>query len=165
MKQLFHELVKMRVRPYYVYQCDLVAGAGHFRTSVATGIHIIEALRGHTSGYAIPTYVIDAPGGGGKVPLMPQYVISHAPGRTVLRNFEGFITTYTEPADYEPHDPAQCPACRDQVDEEEQEGVAGLLAGHRMSIAPEGFERLHQRLTRVRWLPIKQALVAEEESR
>jgi lysine 2,3-aminomutase len=165
MKQLVHELVKMRVRPYYLYQCDLVAGAGHFRTSVATGIQIIESLRGHTSGYAIPTYVIDAPGGGGKVPLMPQYVISHAPGRTVLRNFEGFITTYTEPTDYKPHDPTQCPACRDQLDEDEQEGIAGLLAGHRMSIVPEDFERIHQRLTRIRWLPIRQALAVEEENK
>ena len=87
MKQLVHELVKARVRPYYLYQCDLVAGAGHFRTPVATGIEIIEALRGHTSGFAIPTYVIDAPGGGGKVPIMPQYLISQSHQRTVLRNF------------------------------------------------------------------------------
>ncbi len=103
MKELVHKLVKNRVRPYYLYQCDLVEGAGHFRTTVSKGIEIIEGLRGHTSGYAIPTYVVDAPGGGGKIPVMPQYLISQAPGRVVLRNFEGFITTYDEPNDYTGH--------------------------------------------------------------
>jgi lysine 2,3-aminomutase len=164
MRELVHALVKVRVRPYYVYQCDLVAGAGHFRTSVATGIQIIESLRGHTSGYAVPTYVIDAPGGGGKIPIMPQYVLSQGDHRIVVRNFEGFITTYTEPADYQPHDPTRCPACQARRDEEGQEGVAGLLAGQQMSIAPEGFERTHQRLTRIRWMPLKQQLAHEEET-
>ena len=89
MKELMHKLVRNRVRPYYLYQCDLVEGAGHFRTTVSKGIEIIEGLRGHTSGYAIPTYVVDAPGGGGKIPVMPQYLISQAPGKVVLRNFEG----------------------------------------------------------------------------
>src|SRR5512135_915967 len=103
MKELVHKLVKNRVRPYYLYQCDLVEGAGHFRTTVSKGIEIIEGLRGHTSGYAIPTYVVDAPGGGGKIPVTPQYLISQAPGRVVLRNFEGFITTYDEPNDYTGH--------------------------------------------------------------
>jgi lysine 2,3-aminomutase len=153
MKQLVHALVKARVRPYYIYQCDLVPGAGHFRTPVAKGIEIIEALRGHTSGFAVPTFVVDAPGGGGKVPVMPQYLISQTDGRVVLRNFEGFITTYAEPDDYPRHDPAWCPACQSAL-EEEQEGVAGLLAGHRMSIAPEGFDQVHHRLTRVRWQTI-----------
>ena len=103
MKELMHKLVRNRVRPYYLYQCDLVEGAGHFRTTVSKGIEIIEGLRGHTSGYAIPTYVVDAPGGGGKIPVMPQYLISQAPGKVVLRNFEGFITTYNEPNDYTGH--------------------------------------------------------------
>src|SRR5574341_2054943 len=94
---LVHKLVKNRVRPYYLYQCDLVQGAGHFRTPVSVGLEIIEHLRGHTSGYAVPTYCIDAPGGGGKIPVMPEYVISQGPGKVVLRNYEGFITTYTEP--------------------------------------------------------------------
>jgi lysine 2,3-aminomutase len=71
-RQLVHDLVRIRVRPYYLYQCDLVEGAGHFRTPVAKGIEIIEGLRGHTSGYAVPTYVVDAPGGGGKIPVMPN---------------------------------------------------------------------------------------------
>ncbi len=79
MKKLVHELVKMRVRPYYIYICDLSLGIGHFRTPVSKGIEIIENLRGHTSGYAVPTFVVDAPGGGGKIPVMPNYVISQAP--------------------------------------------------------------------------------------
>lgn len=96
MKKLVHELVKMRVRPYYIYICDLSLGIGHFRTPVSKGIEIIENLRGHTSGYAVPTFVVDAPGGGGKIPVMPNYVISQAPNRVVLRNYEGVITTYTD---------------------------------------------------------------------
>ena len=102
-RELVHTLVRNRVRPYYLYQCDLVKGAGHFRTTVSKGIEIIEGLRGHTSGYAVPTYVVDAPGGGGKIPVMPQYLISQAPGKIVLRNYEGYITTYDEPLDYDPH--------------------------------------------------------------
>ena len=108
MKELVHKLVRNRVRPYYIYQCDLVEGAGHFRTTVSKGIEIMEGLRGHTSGYAIPTYVVDAPGGGGKIPVGPKYVISQAPGKVVLRNFEGFITTYNEPPTYQQHDKAAC---------------------------------------------------------
>ncbi len=97
MKKLVHELLKIRVRPYYIYQCDLATGTGHFRTSVATGIQIIEKLRGHTTGYAIPTYVIDAPGGGGKIPVEPDYVISKERGKIVLRNYEGQVFEYPEP--------------------------------------------------------------------
>lgn len=90
-KQLVHDLVKMRVRPYYLYQCDLSSGIEHFRTSVSKGIEIIELLRGHTSGYAVPTYVIDAPGGGGKIPVSPQYLISQSDDKVILRNYEGVI--------------------------------------------------------------------------
>ena len=97
MKKLVHELLKIRVRPYYIYQCDLATGTEHFRTSVATGIQIIEKLRGHTTGYAIPTYVIDAPGGGGKIPIEPDYVISKGKGKLVLRNYEGQVFEYPEP--------------------------------------------------------------------
>jgi lysine 2,3-aminomutase len=97
MKKLVHELLKIRVRPYYIYQCDLATGTEHFRTSVATGIQIIEKLRGHTTGYAIPTYVIDAPGGGGKIPIEPEYVISKEKGKLVLRNYEGQVFEYPEP--------------------------------------------------------------------
>jgi lysine 2,3-aminomutase len=88
MKKLVQKLVMMRVRPYYIYQCDLSMGLEHFRTPVSKGIEIIENLRGHTSGYAVPTFVVDAPGGGGKTPVMPQYIISQSPGKVVLRNFE-----------------------------------------------------------------------------
>src|SRR5512133_716016 len=77
MKQLVHGLLKMRVRPYYLYQCDPVRGAEHFRTPISKGIEIIEALRGHTTGFGVPTYVIDAPGGGGKIPVGPEYLVSY----------------------------------------------------------------------------------------
>lgn len=96
MKKLMHELLKMRVRPYYIYQCDLIRGSQHFRTTVDAGISIIEKLRGHTSGYGVPTYVIDAPGGGGKIPINPNYVVSHTKGKYVLRNYEGTVYTYLE---------------------------------------------------------------------
>ena len=96
MKKLVHELLQIRVRPYYIYQCDPVRGTQHFRTPVATGINIIEKLRGHTSGYAVPTYVIDGPGGGGKIPIGPNYILSQAKGKYVLRNYKGKIYTYLE---------------------------------------------------------------------
>jgi lysine 2,3-aminomutase len=96
MRRLMHELLQIRVRPYYIYQCDPVRGTQHFRTPVAAGINIIEKLRGHTSGYAVPTYVIDGPGGGGKIPVGPNYVLSQAKGKYVLRNYKGKIYTYLE---------------------------------------------------------------------
>lgn len=144
-RKLVHELVKIRVRPYYLYQCDLVEGSGHFRTSVSKGIEIIEGLRGHTSGYSVPTYVVDAPGGGGKIPVMPNYLISQAPGRVVLRNFEGFITTYSEPLDYDPHEIAMQDERIQPRLEPGQEGVHGLLQGQRMFIQPDGFDQVHAR--------------------
>ena len=97
MKKLMHELLKVRVRPYYIYQCDMAQGITHFRTSVETGLRIMEALRGHTTGYAVPTYVIDGPGGGGKIPVAPNYVVSTKDGKVILRNFEGKTYTYYEP--------------------------------------------------------------------
>lgn len=96
MKKLMHELLKVRVRPYYIYQCDLVKGTQHFRTPVETGINIIEKMRGHTSGYGVPTYVIDAPGGGGKIPISPNYMLSQAKGKYVIRNYEAKVFTYLE---------------------------------------------------------------------
>jgi lysine 2,3-aminomutase len=96
-RKLFHELLKIRVRPYYLYQCDLAVGTEHFRTPISTGINIIENLRGHTSGYAVPTLVIDAPGGGGKIPVGPSYFIALVEGRAVLRNYKGKIFEYPEP--------------------------------------------------------------------
>jgi len=143
MEKLMHELVKVRVRPYYIYQCDLVRGAGHFRTSVAKGIEIMEALRGHTSGYAVPTYVIDIPGGGGKVPVGPNYLISQGQGKVVLRNFEGYIGTYVEPEDYREPDMAIPPEWIRH--EPGQRGVAGLLQGDQLTIEPTGFREAHLR--------------------
>jgi lysine 2,3-aminomutase len=144
-RELVQKLVLMRVRPYYLYQCDLVEGAGHFRTTVARGVEIIEGLRGHTSGYAIPTFVVDAPGGGGKIPVMPNYLISQAPGKVVLRNFEGFITTYSEPTDYDPEAIRHLEALAARRPEPGQSGVFGLLEGERLSIEPEGFAETHTR--------------------
>jgi lysine 2,3-aminomutase len=136
MKKLMHNLVKNRIRPYYIYQCDLSMGLEHFRTPVSKGIEIIENLRGHTSGFAVPTFVVDAPGGGGKTPVMPQYVVSQSPGKVVLRNFEGVITTYTEPTHYE--DNCTCPDC---TSIEKHEGVASLLHGEKLSLEPDHLAR------------------------
>src|SRR4051812_46767590 len=144
-RELVHKLVEMRVRPYYLYQCDLVEGSGHFRTPVGKGLEIMEGLRGHTSGYAIPTYVIDAPGGGGKIPVMPNYLISYSDHKVVLRNYEGYITTYEEPMEYKQHDRTSCTSCQAARPEPGQSGVLGLLEGERMWIEPKGFEQVHAR--------------------
>jgi lysine 2,3-aminomutase len=96
-KELNHRLLLMRVRPYYIYQCDLSQGISHFRTSIKTGLEIMDKLRGHTSGLAVPTYVVDAPGGGGKIPLLPEYVVSHKDKELVIRNFQNKTFTYLEP--------------------------------------------------------------------
>ncbi|MTI61649.1 MAG: lysine 2,3-aminomutase [Firmicutes bacterium] len=102
MKQLVQDLLKIRIKPYYLYQCDLSKGIEHFRTPVSRGIEIIESLRQHTTGMAVPTYVIDAPGGGGKIPVAPQYLISQSEGKVILRNYEGKVFAYTEP-DFNPN--------------------------------------------------------------
>ncbi len=135
MKKLVCDLVKIRVRPYYIYQCDLSMGLEHFRTTVSRGIEIIENLRGHVSGYAVPTFVVDAPGGGGKIPVMPQYLISQSPDKVVLRNFEGVITTYTQPLDYKPE--CYCEDCNTNL----SGGVASLLRGDTLSLEPENLDR------------------------
>ncbi len=140
MRKLVHELVKIRVRPYYIYQCDLSLGLEHFRTSVSKGIEIIEGLRGHTSGYCVPTFVVDAPGGGGKIPVMPNYVISSNEKRIILRNYEGVITTYEQPTHYVGE--CDCEECRDT--NKKLMGVSGLLAGNQISLEPANLER-HQR--------------------
>jgi len=142
MRQLVKGLIAIRVRPYYIYQCDLSVGIEHFRTTVSKGIEIIEGLRGHISGFAVPTFVVDAPGGGGKIPVMPNYIISQAPGKIVLRNFEGVITTYSEPAHYESN--CDCDECKSQ---KKLDGVAGLLHGDRLSLEPEALVR-KERITR-----------------
>jgi lysine 2,3-aminomutase len=96
MKELMHKLLMVRVRPYYLYQCDLIPGSSHFRTTVAKGLEIIKGLRGFTSGYAVPTFVVDAPGGGGKIPLLPNYVVEHNDEHVVLRNYKGVLCEYPE---------------------------------------------------------------------
>jgi lysine 2,3-aminomutase len=123
MKKLVQGLVRIRVKPYYFYQCDLAMGINHFRTSVAKGIEIYESLRGHTTGFAVPMYIIDAIGGGGKTPVIPQYLISQSPGKVILRNYEGIISKYTEPDDYHEGE-CECDDCQaDRV----RRGVAGLF--------------------------------------
>lgn len=138
MRKLVNDLVKIRVRPYYIYVCDLSLGLSHFRTPVSKGIEIIEGLRGHTSGYCIPTFVVDAPGGGGKVPVMPNYVLSQTPRKVILRNFEGVITTFTEPEHYESK--CNCPVCRGEK-ENILTGVAALEQGKALSFEPADLPR------------------------
>ena len=108
MKSLVHKLLQCRVRPYYLYQCDLIEGSSHLRTSASKGIEIIEGLRGHTSGYAVPQFVIDAPGGGGKIPINPEYVVEKNSKQLKIRNYEGKSFIYPEPQDIvkNPIDPA-----------------------------------------------------------
>lgn len=110
MRSLVQELLAIRIRPYYLYQCDLSQGIEHFRTPVSRGVEIIESLRGHTSGFAVPTFVVDAPGGGGKIPVNPQYLISQSPEKVILRNFEGVICSYDEPRD-QSHECQECGLC------------------------------------------------------
>ncbi len=134
MRKLVNGLIWMRVKPYYIYQCDLSRGISHFRTSVSKGIEIIEGLRGHTSGLCVPTFVVDAPAGGGKIPVMPDYTISQGPKRVVLRNYEGLISTYTEPKAYESE--CHCPVCTGEKSIE-MIGVSGLLGGQKLAIEPK----------------------------
>jgi lysine 2,3-aminomutase len=96
MTKLVHGLLRMRIRPYYLYQCDPIVGSAHFRTTVAKGLEIYQGLRGHTSGYAVPTYVIDAPGGGGKIPLLPETVVGRSGDDILLKNYEGRIFRYPD---------------------------------------------------------------------
>ncbi len=146
MRSLVHKLVYNRVRPYYLYQCDLSEGLTHFRTPVGKGIEILEGLIGHTSGFCVPTYVIDAPGGGGKIPVMPNYLISWSTNKVVLRNYEGVITTYKEPDSYEPwFCDRNCDDCDLQLNTDDAEeiksiGIQKLLSDHDKSISlvPDG---------------------------
>jgi lysine 2,3-aminomutase len=145
MRELVHKLVMNRVRPYYIYQCDLSLGIEHFRTPVSKGIEIIESLRGHTSGYAVPTFVVDAPGGGGKIPVMPNYVLSQSADKVILRNYEGVITTYTEP--HLPDLECTCDVCQGKKSDP-LTGVAGLLQGNELALEPTKLarrERVHHK--------------------
>jgi lysine 2,3-aminomutase len=153
MKALVQKLVQNRVRPYYLYQCDLAEGLGHFRTPIGKGIEIMESLIGHTSGFAVPTYVIDAPGGGGKIRVGPNYIISWSTNKVVLRNYEGVITTYKEPDSYEAgFCDRECARCDlqlnlDTCDEAAAIGIHKLLADYDETIAltPEDNERAQRR--------------------
>ena len=153
MKSLVQKLVKNRVRPYYLYQCDLSEGLSHFRTPVGKGIEIMENLIGHTSGFAVPTYVIDAPGGGGKIPVMPTYLISYSTNKVILRNFEGVITTYREPDNYTSiFCDRNCKACSLQLkleagDEQHVVGIAKLLSDYdeATALVPADSERMARR--------------------
>ncbi len=153
MKSLVHKLVKNRVRPYYMYQCDLSEGLSHFRTPVGKGIEIIESMIGHTSGFAVPTYVIDAPGGGGKIPVMPNYLISWSTNKVILRNYEGVITTYEEPDSYEQvFCDRNCDNCSlqlklEEADEYKSIGIEKLLSydDDAISLVPQDNERFERR--------------------
>jgi lysine 2,3-aminomutase len=153
MKKLMQKLVQNRVRPYYLYQCDLSEGLSHFRTPVGKGIEIMENLIGHTSGFAVPTYVIDAPYGGGKIPVMPNYIISWSTNRVILRNYEGVITSYKEPEAYiQTYCDRNCGDCRlqlklDDAAEYKSTGIARLLADYDdiTSLVPEHTERMERR--------------------
>jgi lysine 2,3-aminomutase len=129
----------IRVKPYYIYQCDLSRGIAHFRTSITKGMEIIENLRGHTTGMAVPTFVVDAPGGGGKIPVMPNYILSQGDRRLVLRNYEGVITTYTQPENVF-SDCGHCHICDDER-YKPLDGVAKLLAGEKLTLEPADLKR------------------------
>jgi lysine 2,3-aminomutase len=145
MKKLMHDLVKIRVRPYYIYQCDLSEGIGHFRAPVTKGLEIIEGLRGHTSGYAVPAFVVDAPGGGGKITLQPNYLISQSPDKVVLRNFEGVITSYPEPQNYVPGRADDYFYSYYEKKEQKRVGVSALMNDEKFNLVPEGLNRLDRR--------------------
>jgi lysine 2,3-aminomutase len=144
-RELCRALLRDKIRPYYLFHCDPVTGAGHFRTSVWKGIEIIEGLRGHISGLGIPTYVVDAPRGGGKIPLMPNYLVSASDDAVVLRNYEGMLVRY--------HPTGDAPKPPDPV---ATQGVSGLLAGHAEALVPEGNPRLLRRKAKLPLLEIKE---------
>jgi lysine 2,3-aminomutase len=146
MKKLCQDLTWIRCRPYYIYQCDIAKGLEHFRTSIAKGIEIIENLRGHTSGFAVPEFIIDAPTGGGKIPVGPNYLISMSDKRVVLRNYEGGIFQFPEvEGDRLSKCPGSCKICEDNKFLESNEGVAAVLAGKKMCLIPEGTAREERR--------------------
>jgi lysine 2,3-aminomutase len=137
MRRLMRALLRIKVRPYYLFHCDPVIGAGHFRTSVWKGLEIMEGLRGHTSGLGIPTYVVDSPHGGGKIPLMPNYLVSASDDAVVLRNYEGMLVRYQ--AEDKPNTVRPTATC----------GVSTLLQGTRSAIIPQNNERMARRRLRL----------------
>ena len=145
MKELVQRLVQIRVRPYYIYQCDLTSGISHFRTSIYKGIEIMEFLRGHTSGFSVPQFVVDAPHGGGKIPLGPNYIVSMSPDRIVLRNYEGVIVSYPEPEDPKSHCPEPCAICQKQKSKVPPEGIAKIFTQDAYDLTPPGTLREKRR--------------------
>jgi lysine 2,3-aminomutase len=141
-EELCRALVRIRVRPYYLFQCDLVRGVEHFRTPISRGVEIMEYLRGRLSGLAIPAYVVDAPHGGGKIPILPNYVVSMSPTHTVLRNYEGMLVNYPEPVD------RQSPTSNQGNSRSASPGVWELAAGHTSAITPSGAHRQKRRASR-----------------
>ena len=141
MKKLVHDLVRIRVRPYYIYQCDLSMGISHFRTSLGKGMEIMENLRGYTSGLCVPVYVEDAPGGGGKIPIMPNYLLFKGDRRVVMRNYEGVISAYTEPEISEAPCPDEDVLRKEFPYLENREGTSTLIRGEKISVGPSGLER------------------------
>ena len=133
-KRLVHLLLKNRVRPYYLYQCDRSIGIQHFCTSVSKGMEIMESLRGHTSGLAIPTYIVEAVGGGGKCPVLPQYLISRSERKVIFRNYEGVLSTYTEPDDDKSN--CNCPDCVAEKEKEELIGLRNFYSGKKVITEP-----------------------------
>jgi lysine 2,3-aminomutase len=149
MKELCQRLVENRVRPYRLYQCDLSSGISHFRTSISTGIQIIEHLSGHTTGFAVPEFVVDLPGGGGKMPVHPRYMISQSDRVTIFRNYEGVIAKYTEPEDTSFLGcPENCTICQDREArglDTPKVGLEKLYSGEALSLEPEGTYRTQRR--------------------
>jgi lysine 2,3-aminomutase len=143
MERLCRALVRLRVRPYYLFQCDLVRGVEHFRTPLTRGLEIMEYLRGRLSGLAIPSFVVDAPHGGGKIPLLPTYIVSQSPTHTVLRNFEGLLVTYPEPDAM----PYGSPPRSDAGGAWGAAGVWELAVGQASAIVPANLKR-HERRRR-----------------
>jgi lysine 2,3-aminomutase len=148
-RDLVHRLVEMRVRPYYIYQCDLVEGSGHFRTPVGKGLEIMEGLRGHLSGLAQPTYVVDCPHGGGKVPLMPNYLVSASDDCVVLRTYDGMLVRFRA-EDKQP-----------TIKQTATRGVSQLVQGTKTKLVPEDNEHMARRK---RFKKMREAIKAEREA-
>jgi len=134
MRALMRAVLRIKVRPYYIFHCDPVIGAGHFRTSVWKGLEIMEGLRGHMSGLGVPTYVVDSPHGGGKIPLMPNYLVSASNDSVILRNYEGMLVRYQ----------AEDKPAEENV-KTRTRGVSKLLQGDQTFLIPEGSERMARR--------------------
>ncbi len=148
MKELFQRLIENRVRPYRLYQCDLSQGISHFRTTIARGIEIMEHLSGHTTGFAVPEFMVDLPGGGGKTPVHPRYMISQGDRVVVFRNYEGVISRYVEPADYRFECPPNCHICEERKARGLDQPLVGptkVFAREVVSLEPADLPRLQRR--------------------